>query len=175
VFVVDPRAGIESVQRLVAGMVQAEVRTEGAKCDTAAWTHGVSHTFENNRVAFLTVQQTKAALTERDGGIELAGEVEQSGVTPIESGPGWRGLRGEVDEALRYIDANDFETATGEGMCVTAGSAADVEDAITVVEGKGVEQKIDFLLRAFRERVPEIRRPQVRSYRFEPMWFGRGH
>src|SRR5207247_8384817 len=73
------------------------------------------------------------------------------------------------DEGVRDVDAHHIDAPSGEGERVTTGTAADVEQSSTRFEVEGIDEEADLLLRASRERVPQVRTPEELSDVLEPV------
>ena len=89
--------------------------------------------------------------------------------------PGGASARGQVDEALADVDADDLDAPRGQRVGVAAGPAADVEHPHARLEPERVDEEADLLLGALRERVAQVGVAEVVGDRLEPVVVVAGH
>ena len=63
----------------------------------------------------------------------------------------------------------DPDPPTGHGQRMSPRTTSNVENAVSTFEAQSIDEEVDLLFRAFRERVTEIRRAHVVGQAFEPV------
>ncbi len=121
-----------------------------------------------------TAAHAERTLADRQHEVELRVECHRSCVESLE-GHTRRGV-GErnVDERLTDVDAVNDEPPPTEFVSVPARTTADVENARPRLERHPSEEFVDFLDRALRERIAEVRRPHMVGEFLEPVIWALG-
>ena len=86
--------------------------------------------------------------------------------------PAGRVPAGQVDERLGDVDAVHDDAPPGELVGVAPGPAPDVEHPRPGLEPERGDDVVDLLHGPLRERVAQVRRPEVIGDRFEPVVAG---
>ena len=89
-----------------------------------------------------------------------ASNVQRPGIATLERRQRRSAVAGQLDEAVADVDAVHGDAPPGELVRVTPRTAPDVEDAGRGAESERLDEEVDLLDRALRERVPEVRAPR---------------
>ena len=163
---VDPRVRIEVGALPV---LHHEVRAERGQREAAAGAQRSSDGRQDGGVVTIGGHQPERALTQADDCVELAVERHRPRVEPLERGALRRYLAGEVDESLTDVDAVHPDAAPGQCVRVAARSAADIEDAGPRFQCQRLDEEVDLLSRALRERIAQVGPPEMIRHVLEPV------
>ena len=121
----------------------------------------------------MPAEQPEAALAQADRGVELAGSVElrarRAPRTSRSSCSAAAASRARRTNSALWSTPTTVASATGQRERVAPGTAPDVEHAHPRLERERVDEEVDLLLGAHRERVAQVRRPEVVGDRVEPV------
>src|SRR6266508_84831 len=145
-----------------------EVGRERGQEDLASRAYRSRHAGENGSVV-PGADQPEGPLAQADDGVELALEVEVPRVGSREGDAGWGVGGGEVDEPLGDVDPHDGNPEPAQRVGVASRTAPDVEHPSRGVEAEFRDEEPNLLGRALRERIPQIRGPEMLGDGLEPM------
>ena len=155
----------------VASVVVAhgEVGVERAERQPPAGPQRPGHPGDDRAVLAVGRHQPERALAQADHGVELGVEREGTGVEALERRAVGASWRRQVDERAPDVDAVDDDPAAGQLVGVATRPAPHVEHPRPGRSPSARDDVVDLLHRPLRERVPEVRRPEVIGDRLEPV------
>ena len=153
-------------------VAHGEVGVERAEGEPSAGTQRAGHAVDDDTVLPVRRHQAERPLAEADHGLELAVERQGAGVEALERRTVGRVTAGQVDERLGDVDAVHDDAAVGELVGVAPWAAPDVEHPLARHQSERADDVVDLLHGPLRERVAQVRRPEVIGDRFEPVVAG---